>query len=854
MKSPSISKKILHRITPYIGIVLFLAAIGVAHQELKSHTIAEIVTALRQLPLSVIILGILLTGVNYLFLTGYDFLALHYLGRVISAKHVVPASLISFAVSNNTGQALISGSSMRYRFYNRWGLSGLDILKFSLFLSLMYTLGAATLFCISTVTSARTLVSALPVARTAHVLAWGCMAGLTAYWYVILVRKKPFRLKDMEFYLPGPGLSLAQTVIAMTDLVLSSVILYIFLRVHVDIPFHTFLYVYIAAQIFGLFSQIPGGLGVFEGSFLYLLGGTVPASPVFAALLTFRVVYYFLPLLLAGVGLFAYELKQHRKPISENTLVFMGYVSRSIPHVLSILLVLSGGLLLVSGSTPTNHGALKWLYKTLPLSVVEASHLLGSIAGLLLLFMARAVWLRIDAAYYGILLLLSTGSIASILKGFDWQEAIILSILLILFLPSRRFFYRKSSLFSMPFSWSWIGFVGIILIGSIWIGFFSYKHIEYTHDLWWQFAYKGDAPRFLRSSLIMVVMVLSFSIYRLLRVRPVKGRLPGPEDLDELESIVRSTRETQSYLALSGDKSILWSENRESFLMYGTTSKYWIAMGDPVGIPEEHETLVWQFRELADQNGAGIAFYQVSKENLSLYLDLGLMLIKLGEEARVALPEFDLKGSWRSGLRQTYNKFTKLGFEFCILERDEVRARMAELRQISDAWLETRKADEKGFSLGFFSEEYLGRCLCGIITRGNTILAFANLWETDGREELSVDLMRYSSEAPGGIMEYLFIRLMIWGKDKGYQWFNLGMSPLSGLEKHPLAPLWHKIGNAVFKYGDQFYNFEGLHAYKEKFDPVWQPRYLAAPALRIPAVLLHTAGMIAGSWKGIFVK
>lgn len=128
--------------------------------------------------------------------------------------------------------------------------------------------------------------------------------------------------------------------------------------------------------------------------------------------------------------------------------------------------------MLVSGSKPTAHGAIKWLYKTLPLTVVEASHLLGSIAGLLLLFMARAVRLRIDAAYYGILLLLGTGSIASLLKGFDWQEALVMMVLLTLFLSSRRFFYRKSSLFSMPFSWSWVVFVGIILIGSTWIGFF----------------------------------------------------------------------------------------------------------------------------------------------------------------------------------------------------------------------------------------------------------------------------------------------------------------------------------------------------------------------------------------------
>lgn len=277
-------------------------------------------------------------------------------------------------------------------------------------------------------------------------------------------------------------------------------------------------------------------------------------------------------------------------------------------------------------------------------------------------------------------------------------------------------------------------------------------------------------------------------------------------------------------------------------------------MGDPVGAVQDHETLVWQFRELADQNGAKVAFYQVSRNNLPLYLDLGLVLIKLGEEGRVPLQEFDLKGGKRSGLRQTNNKFTKLNLGFSILERDGVKNRMAELRRVSDAWLNTKNTEEKGFSLGFFSEDYLCRTRCGIITRDDEIIAFANLWETGGKEEISIDLMRYMPDSPGGIMEFLFIQLMLWGRAQDYQWFNLGMSPLSGLEKHPLAPLWHRIGNAIFKYGDNFYNFEGLHAYKEKFDPVWQPRYLAAPALKTPSVLLNVTGMIAGGWKGVFVK
>jgi len=353
---------------------------------------------------------------------------------------------------------------------------------------------------------------------------------------------------------------------------------------------------------------------------------------------------------------------------------------------------------------------------------------------------------------------------------------------------------------------------------------------------------------------LLTLMVLSFCLYRLFRVKPATAHLPTEKEIDELEAIVNSTEVTQNHLALIGDKAILWSEDRETFLMYGTSRKYWIAMGDPVGKHENQESLVWQFRELADKNSARIAFYQVSQDNLPLYLDLGLVLIKLGEEALVFLQDFDLKGGRRSGLRTTNNKFSKLDLKFDVLDRPQVHARMSGLRHVSESWLQTKKVNEKGFSLGFFSENYLSRCRCGVITRADNILAFANLWETSNRQEMSIDLMRYTPDAPSGIMEYLFIQLMLWGRTQGVQWFNLGMSPLSGLEKHPLAPLWHKVGNAVFKYGDNFYNFEGLHAYKEKFDPVWRPRYLATPALTTPAVLWDVTGMIAGGWKGVFVK
>ncbi len=289
--------------------------------------------------------------------------------------------------------------------------------------------------------------------------------------------------------------------------------------------------------------------------------------------------------------------------------------------------------------------------------------------------------------------------------------------------------------------------------------------------------------------------------------------------------------------------------------MFDITSQYWVAMGDPIGIPEEQEELVWQLATLADRHNAKAAFYQVSTRYIPIYLDLGLSLIKLGEEAKVPLTDFSLEGKSRSRLRYAFNKLEREGLSFEVVQAHAVDSLLAELKAISNLWLEDKKAREKRFSLGFFNDDYLRRGSIALIKKDGRIIAFANLWELQNKEELSIDLMRYEPSAPNGVMEYLIVSLMLWGKAYGYHWFNLGMAPLSGLERRPVAPLWNKIGNTIFRFGHEFYNFEGLYQYKNKFDPVWQPRYLAAPAgLSMASALLSVTTLISGNLKGIFSK
>ena len=104
-------------------------------------------------------------------------------------------------------------------------------------------------------------------------------------------------------------------------------------------------------------------------------------------------------------------------------------------------------------------------------------------------------------------------------------------------------------------------------------------------------------------------------------------------------------------------------------------------------------------------------------------------------------------------------------------------------------------------------------------------------------------------------MEALFVHVMQWGKQQGFQWFTLGMAPLSGFEASPVATFWSRLGAFVYQHGGSFYNFQGLRAYKQKFNPEWQPRYLAYPGgMRLARILADVSALIAGGYRHIFRK
>jgi len=458
-----------------------------------------------------------------------------------------------------------------------------------------------------------------------------------------------------------------------------------------------------------------------------------------------------------------------------------------------------------------------------PLPLLELSHLAGSLIGLMLITLAHALYRRYDSAWRATVALLTAGALASLLKGWDWEEALLLAGIAGLLGISREAFWRRGSLWRNLGSPIWLA-TAIAVVGvSVVVGLAAYESVDYRADLWWHVTYSGDAPRFLRASVAATALGLMLLAGRLLHA----ARQPRTADAitPAILAAVAASPDSNANLALTGDKRFLVSASGRAFLMYQVEGASWIGMGDPVGPQSEWAGLVWAFRDLADRHGGRPVFYEVSGAHLDLYADAGMVGYKVGEEACVDLQAFDLSGASAKELRSAQRRSQRTGLTFEVVPAAAVPPLLDELERVSNEWLAAKGGREKGFSLGSFDRAYIGRSECAVVRQDGRIIAFANVWRGDDRE-LSVDLMRYGDGAPRYTMTFLFIELMLWGKARGFAWFNLGMAPLAGLANHRLAPLWHRIGRFAYAYGEDIYGFDGLRRFKQQFHPVWRSRYV----------------------------
>ncbi|UVF18706.1 bifunctional lysylphosphatidylglycerol flippase/synthetase MprF [Microvirga terrae] len=809
--------------------------------------LATVAASALSTPVPLIGISLLLAVVSYGALIGYDAFGVRAATeKTVPLRTVALGSFTSYAIGHTLGFPLVTAGAVRWRIYGGAGLSLSEVAKLTAVAAMTLWVGMAGVLGLSAALEPQALAALdhLPTGLNRS-LGIALLAGLAAYLAWSRGSGREIGRGRMQIRVPGGGAALVQIGLGLTDICAAAAALWVLLPADLGIGFPVFAAVFASAILLAVVSHVPAGLGAFEAAIL-LAFPQAPAAELLSAVLVWRLTYTLIPFLFAVALFLAHEVRRSDAKLTLAARRVRRLVLPFVPAALAILTFIGGLVLLTSGALPNDYSRVRALRLLVPLPFAEVSHLVGSTAGVVLLILSRGLMRRLASAWTLSIVVIGAGIVVSLAKGFDWEEALVLGAVLTLLLTHRSAFYRKAGIFAEPLEPRWLVAVAFILGCSLWLGFTAFQDVDYSHDLWWQFNWHDDASRFLRSSLGAIIIGAALSLYAMIHRHPDARRVE-PLKPDALAPALACAERADAHLALLEDKRFLFHPSGEAFLMYAVRGKSWIAMGDPIGKPEHAADVMWQFLEEVDRHAGWPVFYQVSPTHLPLYLDGGLSLVKLGEEAHVDLETFTTEGKAGKDWRAALNRAKRENLEFAIIPAAEVPSHLAEFKSVSDAWLAGRGAGEKGFSIGFWSERYLSYFDVAVIRRDRRIVAFANIWYGQPGGEITIDLMRY---LPGisGIMDLLFVSLMQEGKARGYRWFNLGMAPLSGLSEHRLAPSWHKVAAFVARNGERFYGFKGLRAYKEKFGPAWEPRYLASPGgWALPQILLDVSNLISGS-------
>ncbi|WP_415183443.1 bifunctional lysylphosphatidylglycerol flippase/synthetase MprF [Phaeovulum sp.] len=835
----------------FLTAALFALGAFALYHLLKPVDLKQVMTQVRATPLHIIVLALLAMLTAYAALVGYDWSALRYLGKKLPLPIIVTGGFLGYALGNTIGAGPITGGAVRYRIYSALGLTGYDIAAIAVFGSVAFGLGASVIGFGALAYHPHALQSLTSISPVA--LRWGAIAALLASLALVAglgLRKSEIAIRGHRFKAPSLRLMAGQFLFTAIDILMAATVLFLLLPAN-DLGFATFLAVFAAAIFAGVASHVPGGVGVFETVIIAALPASVPVEQAAAGLLLYRLIYYLVPFALALVLLAVSEFHMAsgkvRSPAFQALAPVFGAVSAVVPLAMSAMIFASGVVMLLSSLIPSSSDLADELELLLPLGFVEGGALLSSTIGVALLVIAHGMLRRAEGAYWLAMLALGAGIVASLMQGLDYDRAVVLLVMLVILMPCKREFFRSTRLTRSPLSLRWLLLVASVLIAAMGVLFFAHKATPFSADLWWQFATDQAAPRALRAGLVGSVVVAVLILIMALRPPRITAQLATAEELDRAKTIVASQANPNANFVLTGDKSILFADNGRAFLMYRVQGRSWIALGDPVGDPEAAGQLVWEFYDAANAANGRAVFYEVSATYLPLWAEMGLALHKMGEEGVVPLDTFSLDGSNRKKLRATYNRAGRDGLSFQVLSAPVDDPTLATMHAISDHWLADKKSKEKQFSVGRFDAAYLRRFPIAVAYHNGRMVAFANILTTDLKGKATIDLMRHVDDAPSGLMEYLFIAIMLHLKAEGYAAFSLGMAPLSGLETRRGSRWTMKLADLVYRHGRHFYNFEGLRAFKNKFDPEWRPRFLAAqPQANILVIAADAAALIAG--------
>jgi phosphatidylglycerol lysyltransferase len=617
----------------------------------------------------------------------------------------------------------------------------------------------------------------------------------------------------------------------------------------ISIPVDDAIRTVFAGQIVGMISMMPGGMGSADAVWLRMLTRQgVETNLAAAHILLFRFIFYLLPWFVSLIGLY---------------LQFSGQgelVMRWQRRLLAGAVGLNAAILLASSATPVAVARLEPLIPYVPAGAIEASHAVAVVAAVIMLFLVRGLLRGYRSAFMVTAATLFASVVAHVLKGGDYEESVFSLAMFVLLLGARRSFTRRGR---VPIGWelTLAGALGSLAFFLL-VGLTAFTAVPYARQLWPDVLDDPDVARFFRGAVLVGCVGLIFLLRESLTPHKTVA-LATREEIAQAVAIIerRSARAAPLNLAC-GDKGV-WFWRRmddrtrapasppgsppDGVVIYQRRHRKMIVLGDPIVEERYAPDLVEELHLAAHDEDLVLVFYQISGRWMQHLHDFGYSFFKLGEEAIVPLEDFTLDGRGAQGYRKTLRRLESRGYTFNMLHPPFTEALVNEARRVSDAWLAHRRIQEMQFSLGYFSPAYLQRFPLAVVRDGSgRMVAFVNLLAVRGggpsvgripgaaqrsgepgaRGEVTFDLMRYLPDIDS-LMDFIVINMMRWGADHGYAALNLGMSPLHDVGEYRKASIPERLARLLYEHGERIYNYRGLHAFKSKFRPVWEPRFLA---------------------------
>ena len=519
-----------------------------------------------------------------------------------------------------------------------------------------------------------------------------------------------------------------------------------------------------------------------------------------------------------------------------------------IIRLIAILTAITGLVNLVSATFPVLRDRLAVLEKIFPLEVRRDSRLTAALAGFALLILADALRRRKRVAWVMTIVILLISAMSHLLKGLDYEEATLAILVAVILIFNRHHFHAHSDLPSIR---NGLQVLLIAILFTLLYGITGFylldRHFKVSYDflaavrqtfvMFTQFYDPGLEPltrfgRFFGDSIYMVAAgTLSYSFILLLR--PVLVREPASlqEHTRAKETVEQWGRTSLARFTLFPDKSYFFSPGGTLFAFI-PRGRVALVLGDPIGPEADFPDALEAFTKYCTQNDWLTAFYQVQSDCLDIYKSKGFEALMIGQEAIVDLATFSLEGKASRHFRTALNKMERLGYTAEVYMPPLSNVLLENLRDVSNEWLTNMHGGEMGFAVGWFDDDYVRNSpVAAISTPDGTISAFANIVSEYQRPEFAVDLMRRREKIEHGTMEFLFITILRWAKGQGASTFSLGLSALSGLSENSDNLSTERALRYIYENVNRFYNFKGLHAFKEKFQPQWQARYLIYPSL-----------------------